>query len=169
MSSTTRARDLLQQPAWEASRLGQPLPGSTHAVSVALPRWQDVIGYEEKKPEVVQKMASGYPRFVIHSLVRRIGEEIGKGESCLPFPSSRAAQACAEFIQRASGAPAKVISRDPVYGVVTGEPGTAALKAFWQHTGLIVSSRQAEAFLAGKRDSEDAEAARRSLRRQIAG
>ena len=30
--------------------LGHPLPDSTHAVSVALPRWRDVIAYEENDP-----------------------------------------------------------------------------------------------------------------------
>jgi cystathionine gamma-synthase len=43
------------------------------------------------------------------------------------------------------------------------------LKAFWQHTGLIVSSRQAEAALAGRRPRGDGAAVRRSLRGQLAG
>jgi cystathionine gamma-synthase len=38
-------------------------------VSVALPRWQDVVGYEEKRPEVMDRLRCGYPRFVIHPLV----------------------------------------------------------------------------------------------------
>ena len=44
-------RDLFQQPVWKGEELGQPIPASAHAVSVALPRWQDVVGYEEKDPE----------------------------------------------------------------------------------------------------------------------
>jgi cystathionine gamma-synthase len=43
------------------------------------------------------------------------------------------------------------------------------LKAFWQHTGLIVSSRQAEAILTGRRSQGDGAAVRRSLREQLAG
>jgi cystathionine gamma-synthase len=42
------------------------------------------------------------------------------------------------------------------------------LRAFWQHTGLIVSSRQAEAILAGRRSEADGAAIRRSLRQQLA-
>jgi cystathionine gamma-synthase len=63
------ARDLLRQPIWRGDELGQPIPDSPRAVSVALPRWQDVVGYEEKRPEVMDRLRCGYPRFVIHPLV----------------------------------------------------------------------------------------------------
>ncbi len=64
----TDGNELLRRPIWQAKDLGLPIPASTHAVSVALPRWEDVVGYEEKRPEVVQRLATGYPRFVIHPL-----------------------------------------------------------------------------------------------------
>ena len=38
-------RDLLHDPCWQGKDLGQPLPDATHAVSMTLPRWQDVIAY----------------------------------------------------------------------------------------------------------------------------
>ena len=76
---------------WQADRLGQPLPSSPHGVSVALPRWQDVVGYEEKTAAVMERMSSGYPRFVIHPLVQEIARHLGRGQPCLPFPSARAA------------------------------------------------------------------------------
>ena len=117
---------------------------------MALPRWQDVVGYEEKKPEVVNALTSGYPRFFIHEQVRELARQIGDGRPCLPFPSLRAARLCAEFIERTSGEQAKVVAFRGIHGVVTSEAGTAALRAFWQHTGLIVSTRQAEAHLAGR-------------------
>ena len=144
------ARDLFQQPVWQGEELGQPLPVSAHAVSVALPRWRDVVGYEEKKPEVINALTSGYPRFFIHAEVRELARQIGNGQPCLPFPSLRAARLCAGFIERTSGEQAKVIAFRGLHGVVTTEAGTAALRAFWQHTGLIVSTRQAEAHLAGR-------------------
>ena len=53
---------------------------------MALPRWQDVVGYEEKKPEVVNALTSGYPRFFIHAEVRELARQIGDGQPCLPFP-----------------------------------------------------------------------------------
>src|ERR1039458_7036589 len=159
------ARDLYQHPVWRGEELGQPIPASRHAVSVALPRWQDVVGYEEKKPEVVNALTSGYPRFFIHAEVRELARLIGQGQPCLPFPSLRAARLCAAFIERSSGAPAKVVAFRGVHGVVTNDAGTPALRAFWQHTGLIVSTREAVARLAGQAPASDDLAIRQSLRR----
>ena len=168
--------DLFQEPLWKGEQLGLPLPDSPHAVSVALPRWEDVVGYEEKKPETIARLRCGYPRFVIHPLVQELAQRIGGESPCLPFPSLRVATRCAEFIRRSGGEIAKVVA-DPddasVHGVVTTEAGYPAMRAFWQHTGLIVSTRQAAARLgksgAGLRKSESGDTARRSLRRQLAG
>lgn len=162
-------RDLLRDPVWKGEELGRPIPDSIHAVSVALPRWQDVVGYEEKKPEVINRLASGYPRFVIHALVQELARHIGGGQPCLPFPSASAAAACAEFVRKNGNTEAKTVVREGVHGVVTTEAGALALKAFWQHTGLIVSTRQAEAILAGRRIGSDDVDVRRSLRQQLAG
>jgi cystathionine gamma-synthase len=161
-------RDLLQNPIWHGDELGQPIPASPHAVSVALPRWEDVVGYEEKKPEVVSRLTSGYPRFLIHAQVQELARQIGNGQPCLPFPSARAAKLCAEFIERTSGEQAKCVVRNGIPGVVTSEAGTAVLRAFWQHTGLIVSTRQAEAHLAGRPLGPNGEEVRQSLRRKLA-
>jgi len=40
-------RDLLKNPIWKNLELGYSIPDSIHAVSVALPTWNDVINYEE--------------------------------------------------------------------------------------------------------------------------
>ena len=165
-------RDLLQSPVWQAGELGQPLPDSPHAISVALPRWRDVVGYEEKDPEVMARLSCGYPRFVIHSLVQELARRIAGTSPCLPFPSARVAERCAEFI-RSNGQSAEVVpdpAGGPVHGVVTDDAGYPFLRAFWQHTGLIVSTRQAEACLRGAVvERPEAVEARRSLRQQLAG
>ena len=170
------SRDLFRDPVWQGSELGQPIPDSVHAVSMALPRWQDVVGYEEKKPEVVSNLASGYPRFVIHPLVQQLAHRLAGDQPCLPFPSARTAALGAEFVRRISGAPAEVVPAEgklplpmDVRGVVTNETGYASLRAFWQHTGLIVSSRQAEAMLAARQSDVADDEVRRSLRKQLAG
>jgi cystathionine gamma-synthase len=148
--------------------LGRRIPDSRHAVSVALPRWQDVVGYEEKRPEVTEKLSGGYPRFVIHESVKRVAQELGGGAACLPFPSRRAAEMCCTFVQRTSGHHASVVEKSGLFGVVTLPAGDAALKTFWQHTGLIVSTRQAQAWLDGRHDWKDADQIRVSLRQQLA-
>lgn len=163
------SRDLLTQPAWQGNDLGVPLPDCTHAVSVALPRWQDVIGYEEKKPEVVEKMTLGYPRFVVHPLVRELAKQIGQGHPCLPFPSLNVAKIGAAYIRHAAKTTANVVLGKGVFGVITDNNGAQALKDFWQHAGLIVSSRRAEAALHGRRENiTDAADARKELISRLA-
>lgn len=163
-----KPRDLLDQPIWEGAELGQPLPPSPHAVSVALPRWQDVVGYEEKHPEVLGQLRQGYPRFLIHPLVTQAAKELGGGRPCLPLPSARTARHCADFVVRTSAAAAEVVQCRGLDGVITTEAGEAALKAFWQHTGWIVSSREAEAWLAGESAPADTPELLTSLRRRLA-
>jgi cystathionine gamma-synthase len=51
---------------------------------------------------------------------------------------------------------------------LTSEKGAAALRLFWQHTGLIISSRQAKALLDHRESGSDCEGAHSSLRRQLA-
>jgi cystathionine gamma-synthase len=154
---------------WRPEDLGRPIPASPHAVSVALPRWQDVVGYEEKKPEVIEKLSSGYPRFVVHGRVKELAQRLAGNRPCLPFPSARVARLGADFIKKNSGESAEVISRDGAHGVIAqGAAGETALRGFWQHAGLIVSSREAEAHLASHSESPEGETARRTLRQQLA-
>lgn len=163
-------RDLLTQPLCHGNELGHAIPDSPHAVSVALPRWRDVVGYEEKDPEVIRRLACGYPRFVIHPLVAKLAATLNQSAAtCLPFPSRRVAEAGADFVRREAGTTASVQAMPGFEAVVTKAAGAPALKAFWQHTGQIVSSRQAQAILAGKPDIPEAAAVRQSLRQHLAG
>jgi cystathionine gamma-synthase len=159
---------LLERPVWQSHELGQPIPASTHAVSVALPRWQDVVGYEEKRPEVLERLATGYPRFVIHPLVQDLARQVGQGKPALPFPSLQAAEQAAAFVRRTVDPYARVLKRDEGVAVVTTDEGLAALRAFWQHTGLIVSSRHAEALLKGRGAPTETNSVQSVLRQQVA-
>lgn len=168
------ALDLLTRPLWQESSLGCALPQSRHAVSVALPRWSDVVGYEEKRPEVLERMECGYPRFVIHPLVAELGRRVGAGEPGLVFPSARSAAAAAAYVRRRR--PGLEVDVLPGMGaggdwhfVRTVEQGLPVLREFWQHTGLIVSSRQAEAALEGRGAGAEANAVRGGLRELLAG
>jgi cystathionine gamma-synthase len=161
-------RNLLHDPVWQAAELGEPLPDSLHAVSVALPRWQDVVGYEEKWPEVISRLRCGYPRFVIHRLVQELARSIAGERPCLPFPSQHTARQCVAFIHRQGYTEAQVVERDGHFAVATDAAGYDSMKAFWQHTGLIVSTRRAEAILNGVAERSDSRDVRASLRRQLA-
>jgi cystathionine gamma-synthase len=127
--------------------LGEPLPNSVHAVSVSLPKWADVVGYEEGEKRVIDALQLGYPRFVYHPLVRKVftlAEEkfAGAGKFCIVLPSQKVAQKCVEFC----GA-GRVENFNSLWAVVLPEALRAKAKEFWQHAGFIISSRQAEAFL----------------------
>ena len=52
--------------------LGQSIPPKEHAVCVSLPTVRDLVGYEEKKPETLSKLSSGYPRFVRHRKIEAL-------------------------------------------------------------------------------------------------
>jgi cystathionine gamma-synthase len=147
-------RDPFSEPFSREEDLGKALPESDHAVSVCLPRWKHVIGYEEGDPEVVDTFECGYPRFVPHPFVDELfyaaQEEFAKkSEVALVFPSLAAAWRCAEYVKRRSGASCRLES----YGwegltvVLVGEEYYGAAWKYWQHSGEIVSSREAESAL----------------------
>jgi len=160
---------LLRGPVYRAEELGQPLPNTVHAVSFALPCWQDVVEYEEKTERVSRKITSGYPRFVVHGLVAEVARRVAPGEKyALPFPSLKTANACADFIRRRCSEASRVISKDGMHVVATSSAGERTLRDFWQHTGVIVSSRQAEAWLAGRKPDAETQGILDSLRRQLA-
>lgn len=53
--------------------LGKSLPiNNPHSVSVSLPTLNDVIGYEEGNPEIMNQLTSGYPRFFKNKLVQKL-------------------------------------------------------------------------------------------------
>lgn len=161
-------QDLLTHPLWDEGDLGRPLPASRHAVSVALPRWAHVVGYEEKRPEVIDRLASGYPRFVILEPVRELSRRVCGCGTSLVFPSERSARRAAEFVDRWARQRAEVVQHDATWGVRVAEEGWDALRFFWQHTGMIVSTRRAEAELTGRGKGGSGEA-RAELRLLLAG
>ena len=59
-------RNVSSDPPYKSSDLGHPLPDSKYAVSVSLPTWDSVIGYEEGRDSVINKLQTGYPRFLFH-------------------------------------------------------------------------------------------------------
>lgn len=53
--------------------LGASIPPHTpHAISVSLPTWKDVVGYEEGDARVMNSMVNGYPRFFIHLSIEKV-------------------------------------------------------------------------------------------------
>ncbi|CAE6463166.1 unnamed protein product [Rhizoctonia solani] len=155
-----------------SNELGIPIPNLPHAISVSLPTWDDNVGYVSGDKRVVDAMATGYPRFVIHrdvqALARIYEKNFGRpGEKCLLFPTAFTANAFRQFMINRSPDPASPVLVRLVENVIcpTGAtpnnsndcvelhvgffPEEALLlgKQFWQHTGLGISSRLARAAL----------------------
>lgn len=148
-------RDLLSDPAWQEDDLGFPLPDSPHACLVSLPTWQSVIGYEESRPEVVDKMRAGYPRFFLHPITRALFSELEKrlatgDERVLAYATTAAASRASHFVERRSGCRGRLVEVEGLSALIVPPAGYEAARDYWRHTGEIVSSRQAEDFLAGR-------------------
>lgn len=136
--------------------LGQPVPNRLHAVSCSLPTMRDVIGYEEKDPATLAHLSSGYPRFVVHPLLRLVAEHLRRRQPAL---AARELWLCAGPLVAADlhahlglGPAALLV---PVAAHLTalalpaGAPPELSRQAklYLQHTGGFASSRAAEDWL----------------------
>ncbi len=168
-------RDVMLDPPWRGDELGHPLPDSPYAVSVALPRWSQVVGYEEGDPAVLDRLRTGYPRFFVPRVVRELEEAVleqlaDPGECCSVYPCVRTAERCADYIrERHDGWPVRV---EPVFGGAAGAvvyPSAVAQVAadYWRYCGEGVSGRQARALLDGQ-GGGGGEAAKSGLRAMLA-
>ena len=135
---------------------GTKIPDSIHAVSVSIPTLQDIIGYEEKYPETLKKIVTGYPRFVTHPYILKIQEYLNEKfalneKQVVILSSVKVAEALCDFAAIDSS---QIIEYETVTGVVLppNKNQTEKAQAFLQHTGTGISSRWAEDILVKRRD-----------------
>ena len=186
-------------PAFPPLPLGQRIPSSPHAVSCSLPTMRAVRGYEEKDPEIMRQLTSGYPRFVVHPFARQLVAHFTAtmpalaGRTLWLTSSERMARALAAHVSGPGSLPAaasregsvpaaNLFSCDGLSGV--SHPASPELyaraKTFLQNIGGFLSSREAEdhlvrlGLLAAPHPEETfaagaAEEVRRVLRRALPG
>jgi cystathionine gamma-synthase len=150
-------RDLLTEPLCREEDLGSPVPDTYYGVSVCLPKWRHVIGYEEKDPEVVKHFRSGYPRFCCPPAIGALFEAAEAalaeaGERCLVFPREVHARRCLDFITKQTGEAVGrvVVWKAQAFGVAVFPAEAYDIgRKFWRFCGEVVSTRQAVAALAG--------------------
>lgn len=147
-------RNLITDPAWTYEDLGAPLPDDRHAVSVCLPTWESVVDYEEGRDKVVKRLRCGYPRFFRHPAVGRLfaaaAEQLAvESERVVLFPHRAAAQRALRFVEKRTGAAARVVSYDGLQALIVPEAVYAVAMEYWRYTGEVVSSRQALDVLEG--------------------
>lgn len=165
--------DLLQHPLCNADDLGKAIPDHELGVSVCLPLWKHVVGYEEGDQEIVSKFKSGYPRFCCPPAITRLFEAAEKqfataGERCLVFPRVVHAQRCVKFIETG-----RVVEWAAHQLGVAVFPADSYVKArkFWRFCGECVSTRQACEALGEHKSTatiEDGKTANRVIRERIA-
>ncbi len=163
--------DLLTQPLWQADSLGLPLPDNEFGVSVSLPLWRHVIGYEEGDKEVISQFRSGYPRFFVPPAIERLfaaaEQKFAKeNERCLVFPRPVHAQRCLDFAQ----CQGRVETWDGLGVAVFPTASYTVARKFWRFGGEVVSCRQADHALGlgAKVDLEAGRAASQTLRERLA-
>lgn len=158
------AQDCMKDPLWQASQLGQTIPpDNPHANSVCLPTWEANVAYEEGDPATLKALQGGYPRFVFNPWTRKWIEKLTRelapeGFSALPLPSEQAAERCRDFLDL-RGVSCRIHS-EQVHGasvVLYPESAFEIVKKFWQHTGLIVSSRWAESALSVEQETSSSD------------
>jgi len=156
---------LHSRPLCDAGDLGLPIPDSPHAVSVCLPLWGDVTGYEENDPRVIDRMRTGYPRFFFHPLICKVRLALNPrpGRDVLPFANEDAARECAA---RTGG---KAVETDGLWAAYFPPENLSAARAFWQHAGRILSSRAAEDWLASRRLAPPDAQLERAMCERLAG
>ncbi len=128
--------------------LGQRIPASPHAVSCSLPTMRSVRGYEEKDPETMRQLTSGYPRFVVHPFARQL---VAHFTATLPALAGRtlwltSSAAMADALAAHLGADAQPFASGGLTGVShpTSPERTTRAKTFLQNIGGFLSSREAE-------------------------
>ena len=128
------------------------MPASPHGTVVSLPTLADVEGYERREPATWQHITAGYPRFVRNALVsqaaQQVAQQFGRTGSLFPLASQRAADRILAWTH-VTGAHIDAVGDWVLVSFPEG-PASEPFAKFVQHTGALISSRQAEAYLAGR-------------------
>jgi cystathionine gamma-synthase len=114
-------------------------------------------------------LRAGYPRFVRNALVTRAAQEAAQQLGCTGELFPLVSEASARRLAEHAGAKLTSVDRIGDWCLATTPAGDAALRLakMVQHTGSLISSRQAEAWLAGS-PPPDGSAALRTIRAALA-
>jgi len=131
--------------------IGAPLPKDVHALSVSLPTWASVVGYEEGDPKIFNLLSTGYPRFKIHLyheiLAKRLISELGESgtDGCFIWPSLHVAKRCEEFVKFNYNGNSNIFIKEilttGLYAIYLPSELLSKAKLYWQHAGEVTSSR----------------------------
>ena len=163
-------------PPCRPEDFGRPIVNCEHAVSVALPTWQNVIDYEEQVPETLRSMRCGYPRFFLHPQVQEATDLLAKWHCARPrevplvMVSRQAAQGLVDFLQsrNRSGAHVELLGPgEPALAIVPEEDLNHA-REYWRYSGEGISSRRAQAIVEGRADHNPTDLLASTIRERLA-
>lgn len=147
---------LLTAPLWRADSLGSPLPDNEFGISVSLPLWKHVIGYEEGDTAVTSTFQSGYPRFFMPPAISRLCDKVAADlglatdQACLVFPRRIHAERCLLWLHRhdvGQGASVVEYGAESLGVAVFARTDYDQARKFWRFCGEVISIRQARFFL----------------------
>ena len=126
--------------------LGSTISGSPHSVCVSLPKMAHVRGYEEKDPEVLNRLRSGYPRFLSHQWIERLGKHITHHVDQVSPYFCATRESAAQLLRFAAAGRGEIRAVDHFHAVLLPKDVVIEHRAhmFLQHTGTGISSREAE-------------------------
>ena len=129
--------------------LGTLRPASVHGTVVCLPTLADVIAYERKEPATLAKITAGYPRFVRHHLVQQAAEQAARQQQRTGDLFPLVSAAIAEKLLVWAEARHYFLDAVSDWVLVSIKDADTAQRfaKLVQHTGALISSRQAEAYL----------------------
>ncbi len=142
----------MEKSLFKPIECGETLPqNNVHAVSVSMPKLQDVIDYEEGFGEAMEKIKSGYPRFTMHPYLKILATytkskyKVSDAYEVVLLSSQDAVNIVSDkyYIHNK-------IEIDEPFGVILVQNGTCQLQKvlmFIQHVGCNLSSRFAEDYL----------------------
>jgi cystathionine gamma-synthase len=165
---------LRSSPLHSADTLGRPLPDEPTGVSVSLPLWDHVIGYEEGHEAVVSRFQSGYPRFCTPPAIAQLfaQAEAEHGGRCIVFPRlSHAERAVAFVTPRCPEAEPRAIAWRGFGLLCVTEAGYKTARLYWRYCGEVISTRQAAVALGQASQGASAEEGRAAsavLRQRLA-
>ncbi len=141
--------------------VGTPIPFDEHAVSVNLPLWSDVVGYEEGRKDIVSAMKLGYPRFKIHQYIEELqakyiidyihtNNEYSSNSNCMILPTKATALRLKEYLMESIRPESNfniinIVNVDfhDIHVVYYPSTMQSIAKSYWQHCGEIITSRVA--------------------------
>ncbi|MDR1789552.1 MAG: PLP-dependent transferase [Opitutaceae bacterium] len=134
--------------------LGARIPDRLHGVSCSLPTMRDVAGYEEKQAAVLSKITSGYPRFVVHPLLKQAAAVVLDdlalaGAGLWLTATDGVARQLLDHLARDFPA-SRLCGHAALSGVLVPPEANASAKLFLQNIGGFLSSRAAEDFLVAR-------------------